>query len=203
MAEAVRFPGFMTLAAARAAFFEASGLGPGGGYEDRWVRVESRPVPFFFPNTRCRVAAAKLHDLHHIAMEYWVDWTGEAEIAGWEIASGCGRYGWAWLLNLGAFTVGLVRSPRRLFRAFLNGRSVRSNLYHDFTGFAESDLPRKTVHDLRRRLGLLGSPPAAPARVADILAFGAWAFAGVAWHLLMAAIPLAALWLALRALGVL
>ena len=117
-----RFADSMTLAEARAGFFAVSGLGQDGGYGARWVRVESRPVPFYFPNTACRVAAARLHDLHHIATGYATDWTGEAEIAAWEIASGCGRYGWAWILNLGAFTVGLVRSPRRTFHAC--GRDV-------------------------------------------------------------------------------
>jgi hypothetical protein len=91
----------MTVTAARAAFFERAGLGADGGYAARWVRVEAKPFPVFLLNTRRRVDAAKLHDLHHFATEYETDWPGEAEIAAWEIAGGCGRYGWAWVLNLG------------------------------------------------------------------------------------------------------
>jgi hypothetical protein len=86
-----RYADSMTVAAARAAFFVDGGLGADGGSGARWVRVESRPIPFFVPNPACRVAAAKLHDLHHVATGYGVDWPGEAEIAAWEIASGCGR----------------------------------------------------------------------------------------------------------------
>jgi hypothetical protein len=127
----------VTLAAARAAFFERAGLGGDGGYGAAWVRVEAKPFPFFFPNTRGRVAAAKLHDLHHVATEYGADWPGEAEIAAWEIAGGCGPYAWAWVLNLGAFLVGMVLAPRRLFTAFVSGRRAR-NLYHE--GFAEADV---------------------------------------------------------------
>src|SRR4030095_2853358 len=63
-------------------------LSPDGGYSDRWVRVETKPIPFYFPNWPSRVAAARLHDLHHIATDYETDWPGEAEIAAWEIASG-------------------------------------------------------------------------------------------------------------------
>lgn len=85
------YPATMTLAEARARFFERSGLGDYGGYNARWVRVETKPFPVYFPNTACRVEAAKLHDLHHIANEYETDWPGEVEIAAWEIASGCGR----------------------------------------------------------------------------------------------------------------
>lgn len=171
------YPGSLTLAEARALFFDRSGLGEDGGYNARWVRVETKPFPVFFPNTACRVEAAKLHDLHHIANEYETDWAGEAEIAAWEIASGCGRHGWAWLLNLGAFTVGLVLFPRRLYRAFLRGRHC-ANLYRD--GFPESELPKRTLEWLRNRIHLIASPPKATIR--DRLAFAFWCFAGVAYH---------------------
>jgi hypothetical protein len=192
-----RFPDSMTLAEARADFFATSGLGSDGGYSARWVRVETRPAPVYFPNTACRVAAAKLHDLHHIAMEYAVDWTGEAEIAGWEIASGCGRHGWAWILNLGAFTVGLVRSPRSLFRAFVRGRRAATNLYH--AGIDESELNTVTVGELRRRLGRFQSPP--PVQAADILAFAFWAVAGLGWHVSLAMVAAICGYFALRTAG--
>jgi len=171
------YPDAMTLAEARALFFARSGLGDDGGYNARWVRVETKPLPVFFPNTARRVEAAKLHDLHHIAMEYETDWAGEAEIAGWEIASGCGRHGWAWLLNLGAFTVGMVLFPRRLFHAFIRGRRCAS-LYR--TGFPESELPRTTVGWLRERLEREHAPATATGR--DRVAFGCWCVVGALYH---------------------
>jgi hypothetical protein len=172
----------MTLADARAAFFDAAHLGADGGYGARWVRVESRPIPFYFPNTACRVAAAKLHDLHHVATGYGVDWAGEAEIAAWEIASGCGRYGWAWILNLGAFTVGLFLAPRRLFRAFVRGRRATTNLYH--AGFAEAQLTDVTVGALRQQVGLVRAP--APVDRRDLAHFAWWVVVAVGWYLLIA-----------------
>jgi hypothetical protein len=95
----VRYPDTLSLLKARALFFRDAKLGPDGGYSDRWVRVETIPIPFYFPNWPSRVAAARLHDLHHIATDYETDWPGEAEIAAWEIASGCARYHAAWILN--------------------------------------------------------------------------------------------------------
>ena len=74
---------------------------------------------------------------------------GEVEIAGWEIASGCGRHPWAWLLNLGAFAVGMALFPKRLYRAFVRGRHA-ANLYRE--GFPETELRTKTVGWLRHRL---------------------------------------------------
>lgn len=179
------YPGDMRLSEARARFFARSGLGADGGYSDRWVRVEAKPLPFYFPNTRARVRAAKLHDLHHIALEYQTDWPGEAEIAAWEIASGCGHHVWAWLLNLGAFTVGMALCPRRLFRAFIRGRR-RANLYHD--PLPESELSTKSVGWLRERLGIAGED--FPVSSGDRLAFAFWCAVAVAYH---AAISMAGL----------
>jgi hypothetical protein len=171
------YPATMTLAEARALFFERSGLGEDGGYNARWVRVETKPFPVYFPNTACRVEAARVHDLHHIAMEFETDWGGEAEIAAWEIASGCGRHGWAWLLNLGAFTVGTALFPRRLYGAFIRGRHC-ANLYRD--GLPESELPKKTLQWLRDRLRANAAP--AEPTISDRLAFAFWCFVGAGYH---------------------
>lgn len=180
-----RYDDSMTLADARTAFFADAGLGPDGGYGAAWVRVETKPFPVYFPNTRARVAAARLHDLHHVATGYATDWPGEAEIAAWEIAGGCGRHGWAWVLNLGAFVVGMVRAPRRLFAAFVRGRRGR-NLYHE--RFPEALLGEVTVGMLRDRLRC--GAPAAPATTADVGAFLGWCAIAVLWHGTMAALAL-------------
>jgi hypothetical protein len=56
------YPDSLTLAEARSLFFARSGLGEDGGYNARWVRVETKPFPVYFPNTARRVEAAKRHD---------------------------------------------------------------------------------------------------------------------------------------------
>jgi hypothetical protein len=179
----------MTLAEARSLFFAHSGLGADGGYNARWVRIETKPFPICFPNTARRVEAAKLHDLHHIAMEYKTDWPGEVQIAAWEIASGCGRHGWAWLLNFGAFTVGLMLFPRLLYRAFLRGRHC-ANLYR--AGFSESDLPNKTLGWLRDRLRV--DAPVPRATIRDRLLFALWCFLGLIYYAVWFAGGVAILW---------
>ena len=173
------YPDGMSLRDARTLFFERGNLGEDGGYSSRWVRVESKPIAFYFPNCRSRVAAARLHDLHHIVAEYGTDWPGEAEIAGWEIASGCAHYYAAWILNLGAFAVGLIVAPKRLFRAFIRGRSARTNLYH--TGLSELQLNDVTVGMLRARL-VVGAPNV-KARASDVAMFAVWSAAAAAWLL--------------------
>jgi hypothetical protein len=189
MKTTVQYPDTMTLKDARSMFFERADLGADGGYSATWVRVETQPIAVYFPNTRCRVEAAKLHDLHHIATEYSTDWPGEAEIAGWELAGGCRWHGWAWLLDLGAFTVGLVLVPQRLWRAFTRGRRVK-NLYH--SGFAEERLGTMTVGELRARVGI--SDTRTRARASDVTAFALWAAVGVLWHTAIAAAGLAIAW---------
>src|SRR5207237_8538632 len=96
------YPDTISLREARDLFFARSNLGPGGGYARRWVRVETKPLPFYFPNCSARVAAARLHDLHHIATNYKTDWPGEAETTAWEIGGGCGHEYAAWIAGLGA-----------------------------------------------------------------------------------------------------
>jgi hypothetical protein len=151
------YPDEMSLLEARALFFERSQLGDDGGYSSRWVRVEAKPIPFYFPNWAARVAAARLHDLHHVATDYGTDWPGEIEIAAWEIASGCGRYSAAWMLDLAALNVALLVAPRRLFRAFARGRRAATNLYKQ--PLPESEFAQMTVGTLRDHLGVRRSTP--------------------------------------------
>ncbi len=176
---------------ARNLFFCDAKLGADGGYGDRWVRIEAKPIPFYFPNWPARVAAARLHDLHHIAGEYETDWPGEAEIAAWEIASGCARYHAAWILNLGAFSVGLVIAPKRLFRAFLRGRRAKTNLYK--SGFDESRLDDITVGILRDQLGLRAALPSAGAT--DVGLFLLWCILSVLIWLPLPLVTVVLLWL--------
>jgi hypothetical protein len=157
----VRYPDDLSLLEARNSFFRDAKLGPDGGYRDRWVRVETTPIPFYFPNWPAGVAAARLHDLHHIAAEYETDWSGRAEIAAWEIASGYARYHAAWILNFGGCGAGLVVAPRRVFRPFLRGRRAKTNLYK--SRFDESRLNDITVGMLRDQLGLRAAFPSAGA----------------------------------------
>jgi len=183
------YPDSLSLLNARALFFQDAKLGPNGGYGDRWVRVESKPIPFYFPNLPSRVAAARLHDLHHIAAEYETDWLGEAEIAAWEIASGCARYRAAWILNLGGFGAGLVLAPRRLFRAFLRGRRAKTNLYK--TGFDESRLNEISVGMLR--------VPVSPASAIDMILFVLWCVPAILAWLSIPLLTVILFWLIVRA----
>ena len=189
-----RYPDEMLLEDARTLFFKHSNLGADGGYSSRWVRIESKPLPFYFPNSRSRVAAARLHDLHHIATEYETDWPGEAEISAWEIASGCGHYHAAWILDLGGLYFGIVVAPRRLFRAFLRGRYADTNLYKK--GFVESRLNDITVGVLRNELGLTESIPVA--RAADVALFVIWCACSVFVWTVLPLLALILIWLVAR-----
>jgi len=190
-----RYSNELSLIEARALFFRAANLGSDGGYSARWVRVETKPLPFYFPNWPSRVAAARLHDLHHIAAEYETDWPGEAEIAAWEIASGCARYHAAWILNFGGFGAGLVVAPRRLFRAFVRGRRAKTNLYK--SGFDESQLENMTVGMLRDQLGL--DAILSSASIADVGLFLFWCIPSVLVWLPVPFLTVILFWLIVRA----
>ena len=122
-----------------------------GGYNDRFFKIKVGAVFIPVPNTKGRIAAVKIHDIHHMLTEYRATLKGEAEIAGWEIASGCGKYPEAWLLNSGSFFYGLIFFPKSLSKAFLRGRKMNTNLYHDVT--YDDALLNKTIGQLRDYVG--------------------------------------------------
>ena len=159
----------LSLRDGRQAYFRQAGF-DNGGYAERWVRLKAGPITFIFPNTAARVRAVKLHDLHHVLTEYDTTWTGEAEIGAWEIASGCGRHYPAWLLNFGAFAIGLAIAPRQSYRAFVRGRHT-ANLYR--TEFSESLLERPSG-EVRRELSIDSAHPPLPTW-SDNISFMLWA----------------------------
>jgi hypothetical protein len=165
----------MTMGAARQRYFDANGFD--GAYAERWVKLKAGPIPIYFPNAAGRRRAVKFHDLHHIATGYQTDWTGEAEIGGFEIGGGCGPFVWAWMLNLQAMAIGLFMAPRALFRAFVRGRHA-GTLYHQGE-FVEEAMLGRSVGDIRHQLHLDQPKPAAG--VTDVVTFTFWSAASLAW----------------------
>jgi hypothetical protein len=166
------YAGSLTIRDAREAYFAANQLGT-GGYEARWVRMKIGPIPFAFPNTPGRVRAVKLHDIHHVLTEYDTSWRGEAQIAAWEIASGCGRRLAAWVLNLWAMAIGLVIAPRAVAAAFQRGCGAHNLYAHEFS----PTLLDRRVDSLRTELSVDG-PPRPGARAA-LVAWSALALSSV------------------------
>ena len=189
-------PERMTLRAARTEYFEANGFGADGGYNKKWEIFELGPLRLPIPNGPARVAALRYHDLHHIVTGYATDWRGEFEISAFEIGAGCGRFWFAWLIDLGGLAAGLLLLPRRTLRAFAAG-ARSGGLYRagDFEALMD-----RTVGEARQELGL-AVPPARPritdvARAAVAGLFGLLAIFGI-WI----APPLAALALAVTLLA--
>ena len=168
-----RYADDLSVRDARARYFADNGFDE-SGYEESWVVLRAGPIPIYLPNTNARVAAVRLHDVHHPATGYETTWTGEAEIGAWEIASGCAGHLAAWILNLQAMSIGLVLAPRAILRAFVRGRQS-GNLYREQLGDALLD---GRLGDLRRRLRLDRPVPAPTA--GDLIAFGVWSIASVA-----------------------
>ena len=168
-----RYDDSLTVKQARQQYFEASGFDE-GSYQDRWVKLQAGPITIYMPNSDARVRAVKLHDLHHPATEYDTSWTGEAEIAAWEIGSGCAHHYAAWVLNLQAWAIGLFLAPSRVFQAFVRGRSSL-NLYRSTV---DDMLLAETIGSLRRRLHL--NQPVPSASPADGVAFGVWSALSIA-----------------------
>ncbi|MBX3459930.1 MAG: hypothetical protein KF696_08185 [Planctomycetes bacterium] len=185
----------LTLGQARDAYLQRYGFST-AAYEERWAAIKLGPIKFWIPSTRTRREAIRFHDLHHTLTGYPAIPSGEAEIGAWEVATGCGRFRAAWVLNLFAMGMGLLIAPGKTFRAWVRGRKTKSNFYH--LTYDEALLHR-SADEMRREIGLPEAPPAAT--VADKASFVLWAGVALLQYALAAAIllaPVAALvyWLA-------
>ncbi len=153
----------LTVEEARRRYFEENRFGPNGGYDDAWVDFKLGPFPFPFPNTASRVRAVAIHDVNHVATGYRTDFTGELEIAAYEIGAGCRDFAAAWALNLGGMGAGPLVAPRRVLRAFVRGRRSRTLYGEDLDG-----LLALRVTELRRRFV---TPDAGAATGVDVALF--------------------------------
>ena len=162
-----------TMRAARKQYFLANNFGAEGNYDDAWVDFHLGPLPCPFPNTKARIRAVKVHDLHHVLTGYHTDFAGELEIAGWELGAGCRTFGAAWVLNLAGLAGGLFVAPGRVFRAFVRGRNADSLYGRDLEALLDT-----TVAELRAATKV-DAPPARPT-AGDVALFALASLMGVA-----------------------
>ncbi|CAG0980333.1 hypothetical protein PHYC_01732 [Phycisphaerales bacterium] len=139
-----QYPPGMPAADAIAEFRRRGEFATGREGRARW-RVRVGRIPLDVPISREIEQTLRLHDLHHVATGYSTTLAGEAQIAAWELAGGCGRCYSAWAVNIASVLIGLVVCPRRMWMAYRRGRLAR-NL------FTAREIP-PTVGDLVSRLG--------------------------------------------------
>lgn len=151
-------------------YFIKENLGKDGGLNEAWGRIKIWKFYIPIPNTKARKKALVFHDIHHILTGYDGDWRGEVSIGGWEIASGCGKYWVAWLLNLGAMGVGLFIYPRSIFNAFIRGKRTE-NLYHHM--MPQEQAMQMQVGELQRKLKL-NQDVSGKVTTNEILSFLSW-----------------------------
>lgn len=118
-----------TVRIARDAFRKANGFNDYRVTPARWEWVKLGAFRLPMPNPEGRVAALERHDLHHLVTGYTTDWRGEFEIAAWELGAGCGRFWFAWLINLSAVPFAPLL-PIRFWRAFTRGCACRPLYAH-------------------------------------------------------------------------
>lgn len=134
---------------ARRIYFEENCFGEDGGYSLPTVTVVVLGLPISIPNTEGRKKAVVFHDLHHVLTGYKTNNMGESEISAWELGSGCASYPFALGINILGLLLGIFQHPKRLFRAFVRGRSS-CNLY----GRDVEKLLERDVESLREELKL-------------------------------------------------
>jgi hypothetical protein len=101
------------------------------------------------PPSRQRVVAA--HDLHHVLTGFGTDWIGEIEVSAWECGAGLGGNPFAWRVCIPFALFGLLRCPRRTWRAWRQGCGARSLLLGDVSVDSLLELP---LGEARRARGV-------------------------------------------------
>jgi len=124
-----------------------------GGYDDKTFTVKFwGPLKVTFPNTKGRVEAVKLHDIHHMLTQYEANLRGESEIGAWEIGAGCGKYTAAWLLNAGSVFYGFLIWPGKVYKGFMWGRRCESLCHHTIYKEYSAELLSNTIGKLREQV---------------------------------------------------
>lgn len=135
--------------------FVATGIYGEGCTRDSWypgnlvsLQLGSWKLPIF--PILDRNGPIVLHDVHHMITGYPATWKGEAEVAGWEIASGgCRWHVFYWLDRLSFLLVGLVAAPAATWRALRRGRRNRNLYDRDPEEVLQTDLA-----ELERQVGV-------------------------------------------------
>ena len=157
-------------------YFENHHLGKDGGLNKQWAKIKVGAFYFPIPNTPARKKALVFHDIHHIATGYDGNWKGEVSISAWEIASGCGKYYAAWLLDIWGMAVGLFIYPRAVFKGFVRGKRSL-NLYHET--FTREEASQMEIGELRKKLLLSGNVKQ-KLSLKEFFSFVAWSFISLA-----------------------
>lgn len=150
-----RYPGHWTVRQARDAYLAENGFTE-AAYDDAFteavVSVLGRKLKVLIPNTPSHRRALMLHDLHHAITGYGTDVAGEGEISAWELRAGLGGLGLyvSSIVGLGV-VAGLLRAPRRTWRAWTRGEGART-LFDDARSYEW--LLDQTLAELRRSLGV-------------------------------------------------
>lgn len=152
-------------------FYEKNNLGDDGGLSSPVVRIEvNKNFHFFMPNYDARRKAVLWHDIHHLATGYSADtFIGECEISAWEIASGCGKYWAAFIIDTSGVVLGCLINPRKIIQAYARGRRTK-NLYHDT--YLKEEILKMSIIDIRQKLGLSRVPMESKASGKDLLGLG-------------------------------
>lgn len=164
-------------------FYLDNNLEEDGGQNSSSVKIELfKNFHFYFPNFNGRRKAIIKHDIHHLVTGYSTTLIGESEISAWEIASGCNKYWFAFLIDTSGFMLGIPLNFLKVLKAFSRGRKTR-NLYSDFIS-TEQALNMK-ISELRSYLDLDKSGTDTKPTIIDILLFSLFALFGILYSVLL------------------
>ena len=156
----------MTTRNALATYFERRNIKPRDESVDQWLgenwvymtiwglRIPVKPLYGYKP-------VVVVHDVHHLLTGYDTTWTGEFEVAAWELGSGgCDRYLLMWGNRIVTLLLGLLFARDATKRAFQRGTGERNLYGFDWRSILACDVDELRTYAARgvRPRGLVNAP---------------------------------------------
>lgn len=134
-----------------AAFRQANGIPEDEATRASWT-CRIGPFTLRLPNFHWRKKAILAHDLHHVLTGYPCTMRGECQVAAWEFGAGAMPHWGARMFCLPLVLLGVLWSPRRIWRAFASGRQAKSLHSVDVAPHLAGSMSelRMTVYQSRR-----------------------------------------------------
>jgi len=103
-------------------------FGEQGGVSKTWFWIDIGFFKLPIPNLKGRQELVYMHDIHHILNGYNTNWSGEAAVSGWEIATGLGKGFTGWFYASLGFLVGILIRPVCVIKGFRRGLKTKGVL---------------------------------------------------------------------------